>query len=620
MNKLYESIIDIVDGNNDEIKQENSNKDASIVSTQRDYMAGEVSKAISREVLIPEDIIRAHDKGVIHFHDMDFFALRMHNCELVNLEDMLQNGTVISGTYIDKPNSLRTAATLTTQIVSLVASSTYGGQTISLAHLAPFVDISRQKNIRELKKKFYDMRVDVNEEKIKELAELELLDEIKDAIQTIQYQLITLSTSNGQSPFVSIFICLEEAKNEQEKKDLALLANEMFKQRIKGVKNKAGQWIGPAFPKLIYVLDEENIEDDSEYYWLSLKAAECTSKRMTPDFISAKIMKELKEGDVYPVMGCRAALTPHDEHKYYGRFNQGVVTINLPYVALESGCDTDTFWEILDERLELCHRALQVRHNRLKGTKASNAPILWCHGALARLNEDDTIDKLLYNNYSTLSLGYAGLYETVRALTGKSHTEEEGKEFALKLMTYLKETCDKWREESGISYSLYGTPMESTTEKFAKSLKDFPEIKNVNDHNYITNSYHVNVREEIDAFSKITLESEFQELSPGGSITYVESPDMSGNIEAVMTLMKHIYNSIMYAEINSKFDACHICGFEGEIIGTIDKDENPVWECPNCGNHDQDKMTVTRRTCGYIGSNFWNKGRSNEIIDRVLHV
>lgn len=620
-------ILSLIECSNEEVNQENSNKDASINSTQRDYMAGQVSKDLTMRLLLPKEIVDAHNEGIIHFHDSDYYAQKEHNCDLINLEDMLQNGTVISETMIEKPHSFYTACNVTTQIVAQVASNQYGGQSFSLAHLAPFVDISRKKIYKEVETEFEENELEKDEEKIKKITEKRLLDEIKRGIQTIQYQLITLMTCNGQAPFVTMFMYLDEVEG-QTRYDLSLLIREVLTQRIQGVKNEKGVWITPAFPKLIYVLDEDNISEDSPYYALTELAAECTAKRMVPDYISAKVMRELKQGDVYTCMGCRSFLTvedsqrnPDGSHKYYGRFNQGVVTINLVDVACSSYGDMDMFWKILDERLELCHRALRCRHERLLGTVSDVAPILWQHGALARLKKGETIDKLLYNGYSTISLGYAGLYEMCVRMTGESHTAKKGHDFALAVMQKLNDKCAEWKAAENISYSVYGTPMESTTYKFAKCLqKRFGRIKGVTDKNYITNSYHIHVTEPINAFDKLTFESEFQKLSPGGAISYVEVPNMQHNIPAVLAVMRHIYENIMYAELNTKSDFCEACGYNGEIQIKTDEKGKLVWECPNCGNRDTDTLFVARRTCGYIGTQFWNQGRTQEIKDRVLHL
>ena len=627
-NTTDNGILSLLDNINEEVTQENSNKNPVINSTQRDYMAGEVSKDLSRRVLLPEEVVRAHEEGIIHFHDTDYYAQREHNCDLINLEDMLQNGTVISETMIEKPHSFFTACNVTTQIVAQVASNQYGGQSFSLAHLAPFVDISRQK----LKKAVIEERQacgeSMDEEIINKVTERRLKDEIKSGIQTIQYQLITLMTCNGQAPFVTVFMYLDEVPEGRTRDDLAMITEEVLRQRMQGVKNEKGVWITPAFPKLIYVLDEDNITEDSKYWYLTELAAQCTAKRMVPDYISAKKMRELKKGNVYTCMGCRSFLTveesqknPDGSYKFYGRFNQGVVTINLVDVACSSQGDMDKFWEILDERLELCHRALRCRHERLLGTVSDVAPILWQYGALARLKKGETIDKLLYNGYSTISLGYAGLYEMCMRMLGKSHTDPEAKPFALAVMQRLNDKCAEWKAAENISYSVYGTPMESTTYKFAKCLqKRFGIIKGVTDKNYITNSYHVHVSEEIDAFSKLKFESDFQKLSPGGAISYVEVPNMQHNIPAVLSVMKFIYDNIMYAEHNTKSDYCECCGYDGEIQIKEQEDGKLVWECPNCGNRNQDKLFVARRTCGYIGTQYWNQGRTQEIKDRVLHL
>ncbi len=627
-NTTDDNILSLLDQINENAKQENSNKNPTINSTQRDYMAGEVSKDLTMRVLLPEDIVQAHEAGIIHFHDADYYAQREHNCDLINLEDMLQNGTVISETMIEKPKSFFTACNVTTQIVAQVASNQYGGQSFSLAHLVPFVDVSRKKIRESVIGERKACGEPLDDEIISRVTESRLKDEVKSGIQTIQYQLITLMTCNGQAPFVTMFMYLDEVEEGQPRDDLAMLIEEVLHQRIQGVKNERGVWITPAFPKLIYVLDEDNIHEDSKYWYLTELAAKCTAKRMVPDYISAKKMRELKKGNVYTCMGCRSFLTvedsqrnPDGSYKFYGRFNQGVVTINLVDVACSSGGDMDKFWEILDERLELCHRALRCRHERLKGTVSDVAPILWQHGALARLEKGETIDKLLYNGYSTISLGYAGLYEMCVRMLGKSHTDPEAKPFALAVMRRLNDKCAEWKAAENISYSVYGTPMESTTYKFAKCLqKRFGIIPGVTDKNYITNSYHVHVTEEIDAFSKLKFESEFQELSPGGAISYVEVPDMQNNIPAVLSVMKFIYDNIMYAELNTKSDYCEECGYDGEIKIVEDENGKLVWECPNCGNRDQNKMSVARRTCGYIGTQFWNQGRTQEIQDRVLHL
>lgn len=627
-NTTDNGILALIEHLNEEVNQENSNKNPVINSTQRDYMAGEVSKDLTRRVLLPEEIVNAHEAGIIHFHDSDYYAQKEHNCDLVNLEDMLQNGTVISETMIEKPHSFFTACNVTTQIVAQVASNQYGGQSFTLAHLAPFVDISRQKIKNSVIEERRECGESLDEEIINKVTERRLKDEIRSGIQTIQYQLITLMTCNGQAPFVTVFMYLDEVPEGRTRDDLAMIIEEVLIQRMQGVKNEKGVWITPAFPKLIYVLDEDNITEDSKYWYLTELAAKCTAKRLVPDYISAKIMKELKNGEVYPCMGCRSFLTVEDsqrdengKHKFYGRFNQGVVTINLVDVACSSEGDMDRFWEILDERLELCHRALRCRHERLLGTVSDVAPILWQNGALARLKKGETIDKLLYNGYSTISLGYAGLYEMCMRMLGKSHTDPEAKPFALKVMQRLNDKCKEWREAENISYSVYGTPMESTTYKFAKCLqKRFGIIPGVTDKNYITNSYHVHVTEEIDAFSKLKFEAEFQKLSPGGAISYIEVPNMQNNILAVLSVMKFIYENIMYAELNTKSDYCECCGYDGEIKIVEDKSGKLVWECPNCGNRDQDRLFVARRTCGYIGTQFWNQGRTQEIRDRVLHM
>ena len=627
-NTTDDGILSLLDNINEEVNQENSNKNPVINSTQRDYMAGEVSKDLSKRVLLPNEIIRAHEEGIIHFHDSDYFAQREHNCDLINLEDMLQNGTVISETLIEKPHSFFTACNVTTQIVAQVASNQYGGQSFTLAHLAPFVDISRKKLRKNVVKERKVIGESMDDAIIDKITEMRLYDEIKQGIQTIQYQLVTLMTCNGQAPFVTVFMYLDEVPEGQTRDDLALVIEEVLKQRIQGVKNEKGVWITPAFPKLIYALDDDNITPDSKYWYLTELAAKCTAKRMVPDYISAKVMRELKNGEVYPCMGCRSFLTVEDaqrnadgSHKFYGRFNQGVVTINLVDVACSSNGDMDKFWDILEERLELCHRALRCRHERLKGAVSDVAPILWQHGALARLKKGEKIDKLLYDGYSTISLGYAGLYGMCVRMTGKSHTSDEGKEFALKVMQKLNDKCNEWKAAENISYSVYGTPMESTTYKFAKCLqKRFGIIPGVTDKNYITNSYHVHVTEEIDAFSKLAFESEFQKLSPGGAISYIEVPNMQDNIPAVLSVMKFIYDNIMYAELNTKSDYCECCGYDGEIQIKEDESGKLIWECPNCGNTDQDHMFVARRTCGYIGTQFWNQGRTQEIKDRVLHL
>ena len=628
-NTTDDQILSLIECNNEEVKQENSNKNPTVNSVQRDYMAGEVSKDITKRILLPQDIVEAHEQGLIHFHDADYFAQHMHNCDLVNLEDMLQSGTVISGTFIEKPHSFSTACNIATQIIAQVASNQYGGQSISLTHLAPFVDISRQKIRREVVEELSEAGVS-DPALIDEIAEKRLRKEIKRGIQTIQYQVVTLLTTNGQAPFITVFMYLNEARTEQEKKDLAVIIEETLLQRIQGVKNEAGVWITPAFPKLIYVLEPDNITEESPYWYLTELAAKCTAKRMVPDYISEKKMLEYKvdkngEGHCYTCMGCRSFLTPYvDENgkpKYYGRFNQGVVTINLVDVALSSGGDKDKFWKIFDERLDLCYRALMLRHQRLKGTLSDAAPILWQYGALARLKKGETIDKLLYGGYSTISLGYAGLYECVKYMTGESHTSPSAKPFALAVMQHMNDKCKEWKQKENIDFSLYGTPLESTTYKFAKCLqKRFGVIKGVTDRNYITNSYHVHVTEKIDAFTKLKFESEFQQLSPGGAISYVEVPNMQNNIPAVLEIMKYIYDNIMYAELNTKSDYCQVCGYDGEIQIKTDDDGKLVWECPNCHNRDQSKMNVARRTCGYIGTQFWNQGRTQEIKERVLHL
>ena len=627
-NTTDNGILAVIEHVTEEVNQENSNKNPVINSTQRDYMAGEVSKDLTKRVLLPEDIVQAHEQGVIHFHDSDYFAQKEHNCDLINLEDMLQNGTVISETLIEKPHSFFTACNVTTQIVAQVASNQYGGQSFTLAHLAPFVDISRQKLKNIVIRERKECGESLDEKIIEKLTESRLKDEIKSGIQTIQYQLITLMTCNGQAPFVTMFMYLDEVPEGKTRDDLAMIIEEVMKQRMQGVKNEKGVWITPAFPKLIYVLDEDNITEDSKYWYLTELAARCTAKRMVPDYISAKVMKELKQGNVYPCMGCRSFLTvedaqrnPDGSHKFYGRFNQGVVTINLVDVACSAEGNMDRFWAILEERLELCHRALRYRHERLLGTISDVAPILWQYGALSRLKKGETIDKLLYNGYSTISLGYAGLYEMCVRMTGKSHTDPDGRAFAVSVMQKLNDKCKEWKEAEHISYSVYGTPMESTTYKFAKCLqKRFGIIKGVTDKNYITNSYHVHVTEEINAFDKLKFEADFQKLSPGGAISYIEVPDMQQNIPAVLSVMKFIYENIMYAELNTKSDYCECCGYDGEIQIKEDESGKLVWECPNCGNTDQNKMAVARRTCGYIGTQFWNQGRTQEIKDRVLHL
>ena len=628
-NTTDEKILSLIECCNEEAKQENSNKNPVVNSTQRDYMAGEVSRDITNRILLPPDIVEAHNEGIIHFHDSDYFAQHMHNCDLVNLEDMLQNGTVITGTLIERPHSFSTACNIATQIIAQVASNQYGGQSISLTHLAPFVQVSREKIRRQIQEEMQEVGSAVTEEQLSNMVEKRLRDEIRRGVQTIQYQVVTLLTTNGQAPFVTVFMYLNEAKSEQEKHDLALIIEEVLLQRYEGVKNESGVWVTPAFPKLIYVLEEDNIYETSEYYYLTRLAAKCTAKRMVPDYISEKKMLELKvdkngEGHCYPCMGCRSFLTTYvDENgkpKYYGRFNQGVVTINLVDVALSSGGNLEKFWKIFDERLELCHRALMCRHNRLKGTLSDAAPILWQYGACARLKKGETIDKLLYGGYSTISLGYAGLYECVKYMTGKSHTDPSATPFALEVMKYMNAACKKWKEEHNIDFSLYGTPMESTTYKFAKCLqKRFGIIEGVTDKSYITNSYHVHVTEEINAFDKLKFEAQFQHLSPGGAISYVEVPNMQQNLEAVLQVMRFIYDNIIYAELNTKSDYCQVCGWDGEIE-IVEQDGKLIWRCPKCGNTDQDKMNVARRTCGYIGTQYWNQGRTQEIRERVLHL
>ena len=638
-NSTDEQILSLIECNNEEVKQENSNKNPTVNSVQRDYMAGEVSKDITRRFLLPQEVIEAHEKGIIHFHDADYFAQHMHNCCLVNLEDMLQNGTVISETMIDKPKSFATACNIATQSIAQIASAQYSGQSISLAHLAPFVQISRDKYRQKVREEFETEGLSIDEEKINHIAEMRVREEIKQGVQMIQYQVISLMTTNGQAPFVTVFMYLDEVPEGQIRDDLAMIIEEMLYQRIRGVKNERGIYITPAFPKLIYALEEDNIHEDSKYYYLTRIAAECTAKRMVPDYISEKIMKQLKKGDVYTCMGCRSFLTPdrftdegvgnianagnyeEGKHKYYGRFNQGVVTLNLVDIACSSGGDMDQFWKIFDERLDLCYKALMCRHNRLKGTPSDVAPILWQHGALARLAPGEKIDKLLFSGYSTISLGYAGLCECTRYMTGKSHTDTEATPFALQVMQHLNDACARWKQETNIDFSVYGTPLESTTYKFAKCLqKRFGMIPGVTDKSYITNSYHVHVTEQIDAFSKLKFEAQFQELSPGGAISYVEVPDMQNNLEAVLSVMKYIYDNIMYAELNTKSDYCQVCGFGGEIKVVNDAHGKLVWECPNCGNRDQTKMNVARRTCGYIGTQYWNQGRTQEIKERVLHL
>ena len=636
-NTTDDKILSLIECNNEEAKQENSNKNPVVNSTQRDYMAGEVSRDLTNRLLLPEDIVKAHEEGIIHFHDTDYYAQHMHNCDLVNLEDMLQNGTVITGTLIERPHSFATACNIATQIVAQVASNQYGGQSISLTHLAPFVDVSRQKIRKQVLAEVEALGVDPAEDKITEIVEKRLREEIRRGVQTIQDQVVTLLTTNGQAPFITVFMYLNEARSEQEKRDLAVIIEEMLEQRYQGVKNEQGVWVTPAFPKLIYVLEEDNIHDDSPYYYLTQLAAKCTARRMVPDYISEKKMLELK-GDVYPCMGCRSFLTPDrftdagvgnianagnyvpGKHKYYGRFNQGVVTINLPDVALSSGGNIEKFWTIFEERLELCHRALRCRHDRLKGTLSDAAPILWQYGACARLKKGEPIDKLLYDGYSTISLGYAGLYECVKYMTGKSHTDPSATPFALSIMQKMNDKCKEWKTAENIDYSLYGTPLESTTYKFAKCLqKRFGVIEGVTDKGYITNSYHVHVTEKIDAFTKLKFEAQFQHLSPGGAISYVEVPNMQQNLEAVLQVMKFIYDNIIYAELNTKSDYCQVCGWDGEI-DIVEEGGKLIWRCPKCGNTDQDKMNVARRTCGYIGTQFWNQGRTQEIKERVLHL
>ena len=628
-NTTDDRILSLIECNNEEAKQENSNKNPIVNSTQRDYMAGEVSRDITSRLLLPKDIVEAHEEGIIHFHDADYYAQHMHNCDLVNLEDMLENGTVITGTLIERPHSFSTACNIATQIIAQVASNQYGGQSISLTHLAPFVQVSRERIRREVEAEMQAIDAHPGEEKLAELVENRVREEIRRGVQTIQYQVVTLLTTNGQAPFVTVFMYLGEAKNEQERHDLAMIIEETLRQRYQGVKNEKGVWVTPAFPKLIYVLEEDNIHEDSPYWYLTELAARCTAKRMVPDYISEKKMLELKvdkngEGHCYTCMGCRSFLTPYvDENgkpKYYGRFNQGVVTINLPDVALSSGGNMEKFWKIFDERLELCHRALMCRHERLKGTLSDAAPILWQYGALARLKKGEPIDKLLYGGYSTISLGYAGLYECCKYMTGKSHTDPAAKPFALNVMQHMNDACTKWKNQHNIDFSLYGTPLESTTYKFAKCLqKRFGLVPGITDRNYITNSYHVHVTEQIDAFTKLKFESDFQKLSPGGAISYVEVPNMQDNLEAVIKVMQFIYENIMYAELNTKSDYCQVCGYDGEIE-IVEHDGKLIWRCPNCGNTDQDKMNVARRTCGYIGTQFWNQGRTQEIKERVLHL
>ena len=636
-NTTDDKILSLIECNNEEAKQENSNKNPVVNSTQRDYMAGEVSRDLTNRLLLPEDIVKAHEEGIIHFHDTDYYAQHMHNCDLVNLEDMLQNGTVITGTLIERPHSFATACNIATQIVAQVASNQYGGQSISLTHLAPFVDVSRQKIRKQVLAEIETLGIAPSEDKVTEIVEKRLREEIRRGVQTIQYQVVTLLTTNGQAPFITVFMYLNEARSEQEKRDLAVIIEEMLEQRYQGVKNEQGVWVTPAFPKLIYVLEEDNIHNDSPYYYLTRLAAKCTARRMVPDYISEKKMLELK-GDVYPCMGCRSFLTPDrftdagvgnianagnyepGKHKYYGRFNQGVVTINLPDVALSAGGNIEKFWSIFDERLELCHRALRCRHDRLKGTLSDAAPILWQYGACARLKKGEPIDKLLYDGYSTISLGYAGLYECVKYMTGKSHTDPSATPFALSIMQKMNDKCKEWKTAENIDYSLYGTPLESTTYKFAKCLqKRFGVIEGVTDKGYITNSYHVHVTEPIDAFSKLKFEAQFQHLSPGGAISYVEVPNMQQNLEAVLQVMKFIYDNIIYAELNTKSDYCQVCGWDGEIE-IVEDGGKLIWRCPKCGNTDQDKMNVARRTCGYIGTQFWNQGRTQEIRERVLHL
>ena len=623
-NTTDNQILSLIECNNEEVKQENSNKNPTVNSVQRDYMAGEVSKDITKRLLLPEDVVKAHEDGIIHFHDSDYFAQHMHNCCLVNLEDMLQNGTVISETMIEKPKSFSTACNVATQIIAQVASSQYGGQSITLSHLAPFVDISRKKYRKIVAENMKNEGIEVTEEQINSLAEKNVKEEIKRGVQILQYQVITLMTTNGQAPFVTVFMYLDEVE-ESLRNDLAMIIEEVLKQRLLGIKNEKGVYVTPAFPKLIYVLEEDNISEDSPYWYLTELAARCTAKRMVPDYISEKVMKELKEGNCYPCMGCRSFLTVYkDENnkpKFYGRFNQGVVTLNLVDIACSSGKDMDKFWDIFDERLDLCYKALMCRHERLKNTPSDVAPILWQYGALARLKKGETLDKLLYNGYSTISLGYAGLYECVKYMTGKSHTDPSATGFALSVMQHLNDACEKWRKETNIDFSLYGSPIESTTYKFAKCLqKRFGIVEGITDKSYITNSYHVNVREKIDAFDKLSFESQFQKLSPGGAVSYVEVPNMNNNIPAVLAVMKHIYNNIMYAELNTKSDYCMECGYDGEIEIVQDENDKLLWKCPNCGNTNQNRMSVARRTCGYIGTQFWNQGRTQEIKERELHL
>ncbi|MDE5670911.1 MAG: anaerobic ribonucleoside-triphosphate reductase [Eubacterium sp.] len=630
-NTTDNQILSLIECNNEEVKQENSNKNPTVNSVQRDYMAGEVSKDLTKRILLPPDIVEAHENGIIHFHDADYFAQHMHNCDLVNLEDMLQNGTVISGTMIEKPHSFSTACNIATQIIAQIASSQYGGQSISLSHLAPFVDLSRNKFKKDVRAEFEAAGIEPTDEQVDKITELRVRDEINRGVQMIQYQVITLMTTNGQAPFVTVFMYLDEVPEGQTRDDLKLIIEEVLRQRIKGVKNESGVWITPAFPKLIYVLDEDNVTEGSKYWDVTCLAAECTAKRMVPDYISAKKMRELKvdkngNSNVYTCMGCRSFLTPYvdpktNKPKYYGRFNQGVVTLNLVDIACSSGGDMTKFWNIFDERLELCYRALMCRHNRLLGTPSDVAPILWQYGALARLKKGETIDKLLFGGYSTISLGYAGLYECVKYMTGKSHTDDEAKDFALSVMQKMNDACQTWKKQENIDFSVYGTPLESTTYKFSKCLqKRFGKIPGVTDKNYITNSYHVHVTEEIDAFKKLSFEAEFQKLSPGGAISYVEVPNMQDNIPAVLSVMQYIYDHIMYAELNTKSDYCQCCGYNGEIQVVDNGEGKLVWRCPNCGNEDQDKMNVARRTCGYIGTQFWNQGRTQEIKERVLHL
>lgn len=624
-NTTDNQILSLIECNNEEVKQENSNKNPTVNSVQRDYMAGEVSKDITKRLLLPRDIVKAHEDGIIHFHDMDYYAQHMHNCDLVNLEDMLQNGTVISGTLIEKPHSFSTACNIATQIIAQVASSQYGGQSISLAHLAPFVQVSRDKLRKDVLREASELHGEISDDVVSQIVERRLREEIKRGVQIIQYQVVTLMTTNGQAPFVTVFMYLNEAKNDAERRDLAMVIEETLRQRYEGVKNEEGVWITPAFPKLIYVLEEDNIHKDSEYYYLTELAARCTAKRLVPDYISEKKMKELKEGNCFPVMGCRSALSPwkdkNGNYKFYGRFNQGVVTLNLVDVALSSDGDMDRFWQIFDERLELCYHALMCRHERLKGTLSDAAPILWQYGAISRLKKGETIDKLLYGGYSSISLGYAGLCECVRYMTGKSHTDPSATPFAIKVMEHMNEACEKWKDETDIGFGIYGTPLESTTYRFAKCLqKRFGIVKGVTDKNYITNSYHVHVTEDIDAFNKLLFESKFQALSTGGAISYIEVPNMQQNIEAVLQVIKFIYDNIMYAELNTKSDYCQICGYDGEIQIVTDNDGKLIWECPHCHNQDQAKMNVARRTCGYIGTQFWNQGRTQEIKERVMHL